>query len=589
MACSETDIYREKVARMNIPNVIVAIAANSYGDKNDIACKILALLSYHENSRTFIHTQPNFMSSVIELILKTEEPSVVESLAMTIFYSVIDYPFFDQIDVKKLVSTFESLQLLNEQLGAQTGAHSQLVMQYLVGAVRELCKHEFLVAEIATPATVSLFNRALALVMDDKNMIYDIAAALSSLVKYGSDHRVNLSSSRYIVPVLCALLKKENIKTTLELSTNVLTSFCLDAKSRPNFVMKEIIELFVAIYREAEAAQYASFTKSYLYNGVSAVYALSKIPRARDISLQVGVDAELEKIPVNDNPEMKSNVSRTIKNLSSEAAEALEEGTITSLIAMSLEGKKSQLKEDVLPAEELTQRYKSAGVPSFFLSDGDFSAYSPYLMPYEATLGGSAGKGPPAPDPPSMDSESTDAFCTPEYKEEIANEASMEEGKSKMAFAKMHVPSELRNSYLLTDEDFKREEERLEKAAMEKEDAETNGEVAVGESLMVVADEGADEDYQTVSIDPIPDSSTPMDMSPKSKVRKNKSFRSNSKQGSTVNTPNQTPQTSARGEKSELNSPKTSPKSIVTRKKLAPVSTKQVVDATDASKLGLYS
>ena len=69
-------------------------------------------------------------------------------------------------------------------------------------------------------------------------------------------------------------------------------------------------------------------------------------------------------------------MNRAVKNLASNAAETLEEGTISSLIAMSLEGKKSQLKEDVIPFEARPQEYKLSTPPVFFHEDGDFSIYA---------------------------------------------------------------------------------------------------------------------------------------------------------------------------------------------------------------------
>ena len=143
MTCIETDNYREDVARSQIPASIVDIASGSYGDRYDVSCKILASLAYHDNSRTFIHTQPEFFSSVIDLVLKTETPDMAESLAMTVYYSTIDYPFLDQIDISKLVQCFQVLLVLNEQLAATPDGHSPMILTSIVSALRGAVMHNY--------------------------------------------------------------------------------------------------------------------------------------------------------------------------------------------------------------------------------------------------------------------------------------------------------------------------------------------------------------------------------------------------------------------------------------------------------------
>lgn len=67
------------------------------------------------------------------------------------------------------------------------------------------------------------------------------------------------------------------------------------------------------------------------------------------------------------------------------------------------------------------------------------------------TKGGAAGKGPDAPSPPvSNFTDNPQEHAT--ISEEI--EGGEMEGKTKMAFAKMQIPQDLRNKFLLTEADF---------------------------------------------------------------------------------------------------------------------------------------
>jgi len=65
--------------------------------------------------------------------------------------------------------------------------------------------------------------------------------------------------------------------------------------------------------------------------------------------------------------------------------------------------------------------------------------------------GGAAGKGPDPPEPPSMTVDGSSEY--PAMAEEVDNAGEIE-GKTKMAFAKMQVPQNIKDQYILTDTDF---------------------------------------------------------------------------------------------------------------------------------------
>jgi hypothetical protein len=76
-----------------------------------------------------------------------------------------------------------------------------------------------------------------------------------------------------------------------------------------------------------------------LYNAVSVVFALAKVPACREFmsSPPLNVDMHLMRISQLDNAKLKANCARTLKNMASDANEAIEEGAVAALIAMSLE------------------------------------------------------------------------------------------------------------------------------------------------------------------------------------------------------------------------------------------------------------
>lgn len=82
----------------------------------------------------------------------------------------------------------------------------------------------------------------------------------------------------------------------------------------------------------------------------------------------------------------------------------------------------------------------------------------PWYTKITATKGGAAGKGPEPPEPPIMSTEGSAQY--PNLTDEL--EAGESEGKTKMAFAKMQVPTNIREAYILVDADFVIEKEVVE-------------------------------------------------------------------------------------------------------------------------------
>lgn len=75
------------------------------------------------------------------------------------------------------------------------------------------------------------------------------------------------------------------------------------------------------------------------FNLSLAIYAFCKISACRDILTRsdIAMDQVLTQPAFNDSPKVKNNTSRALKNLASDLNEAIEEGMVANLIAISLE------------------------------------------------------------------------------------------------------------------------------------------------------------------------------------------------------------------------------------------------------------
>jgi hypothetical protein len=197
-----------------------------------------------------------------------------------------------------------------------------------------------------------------------------------------------------------------------------------------------------------------------LSNAVHTVFSLSKMPLSRQFLVEADADRILLKLSHIDNSRLQTNCSRSRKNLSSDAAETIEVGAVQQLIAMSLEGKSSSKNtEDIEEPDIRIHDAASFGElrhrEGASLSSGVNGA--PWQMSVPIFKGESAGRGPAAPEPPNMTTESS--VDHPSTIEDLdAGESDV--ARTKMAFAKMQTPFELRDSYGFDDRDFEvREEE----------------------------------------------------------------------------------------------------------------------------------
>lgn len=208
------------------------------------------------------------------------------------------------------------------------------------------------------------------------------------------------------------------------------------------------------------------------------VFALTKMPACRSILEDAQVDKLLQRLITSQNSKTKTLSGNALKNLSSDANESIEEGAVAALISMSLEGKGLAGKSDdnFIPPVIAKADAKQSSVPTSF-DNTALSKYTvstaPWHLEKEATPGDFASKGPPAPEPPELSSENSADF--PSMIEDL--DAGETEGRTKMSFAKMQVPSEVRNAYLFDEQEYDiRKTGEEEEAAAEESKPTTAGE-----------------------------------------------------------------------------------------------------------------
>jgi len=234
-----------------------------------------------------------------------------------------------------------------------------------------------------------------------------------------------------------------------------------DSKTRAYFANEIACLALVTIFEASPAP-----SEDCLQNTISAVYAMSKLPAIREQMSRapINLDAIILRLSMSGSDKIKANCQRALKNLTSDSNEAIEEGAVSALIAMSLEGKSkgSEKPTDDLRAP-LPLNPCTIVIPSCAKEQVVWVEYS-WFDEKTIAIGGAAGKGPDPPESATVgregggeeDGEGESNESSRFSLEELDGGGGGEQGdgRAKMAFAKMQIPAEVREAHLLVDADF---------------------------------------------------------------------------------------------------------------------------------------
>ena len=131
--------------------------------------------------------------------------------------------------------------------------------------------------------------------------------------------------------------------------------------------------------------------------------------------------------------------------------------SITYVSCISAQGKlKNQSSDDFTHPDLIPQKERNIPPPTCAQEISQNPTEAQWFEKVKVTNGGAAGKGPDPPEPPAMSVDGSSEY--PNMAEEL--DAGETEGKTKMAFAKMQIPPNVKDSHLLSDTDFMLNAER---------------------------------------------------------------------------------------------------------------------------------
>lgn len=428
---------------MEISTCLLSVALESNDQRKILCCvKTLAILTSYEKSRPYLQTAliANGIMKLIDKIIILNDVDILQWIAQILYFICFHYKDYPELLELGIQATLKKLSYVN----------NSIVIQSIASTILCFCGDSYCVNILASAEMIEILKQLIDTDQSSR-LNYDISCILYHFTMHSTDSRARAATS--VAVELVSILGKEI--ASLEVVAALLSLFCSDVKSRTIFANQTIANLVVAMLEMQPKNQET------LSNIVHVVYSLSKMPSSRLSLLEAGADRILLKLSQTENPKLKANCSRSLKNLSSDASETIEEGAVAALIAMSLEGKSGNKNaEDI----EIPNLVKTRNISFDDLrSSGDNTitsgiATTPWKMILEIWKGDAAGRGPPAPEPPTMITESSvDHPSTVDDLDSGENEST----RTKMSFAKMQTPYELRDSYGFDDRDFEIHEEEV--------------------------------------------------------------------------------------------------------------------------------
>jgi hypothetical protein len=454
-SCKSSD-FLAKMGHLKIVNSLLSVALKGNHTEERVyiyISKIVAMIAMELSSRPSLRNQDT-VKLLTSFIIKNTNTTTLKSVEcgkwlaralQHICNGYLDINSFMQCDV---LNALLCLHELNDQSGVISASAAE-TFRLVLHSSTSTGDIESFIFQVSSPNTQNILHRAVVQAKEnnDTYTIYNVAVVFYELTNYNSQIRLECATS-VVADIMNIILDDASSN---EISSCIMFQFFTDNKSRSVFSSQELsLKLTQNILKKSDTNQ------DTIYNIISAFWSLSKLASTREMlaSPEVNLDQIALELSRTENPKLKANCARLLKNLSSDANEAIEEGAVAALIAISLEGKTQRNKVGnemkapdirlMAQSMELDDLLKLTGVDVF-----DGAAYVHYEEK-ETTAGGSAGRGPGLPEPPSM--ESTEKNTSAFNQEDLdGNEV---EGKAKMSFAKMQVPNEVKSQHLLQDDDF---------------------------------------------------------------------------------------------------------------------------------------
>merc|ERR1719502_199622 len=389
---------------------IIILARSPHPETQNLCVNILCKLAWYRNTRKEL-LRSNIVVALVAL-LNTEASKVdTNNHTLEICCRTLCYLSIDSENHQKIVedSVLPAIIKIHKSGKADAKCYEiiTVMIQLLSGTTSCL-------TSMASDGIIALLCHIVK--VNNENSLAQYACAIAL-------YRLSL------LPALRERLVKEDVVPIMVMLANVeecreIVSATLYLLSLSPNTREELTECGVPLALKNLLLSEMEKENNTIQNCTAAVLMLSKSSKCRKSLIDAHIVSIMIKLSKSKNPKICDSCSQALNSLSAESGEGIEKGTVAALISIALDGNAAS-KTDIAAEDYL-------GEPS--IADVNIEAYAPpdnkgpeedfsgYTISYVKMEGGSAGKGPKPPQPPSIADDKTQVFKTvPGSSEEVSN------------------------------------------------------------------------------------------------------------------------------------------------------------------------
>ena len=253
------------------------------------------------------------------------------------------------------------------------------------------------------------------------------------------------------LPTLCGVVVSDRSSrapaSCYAFAAAIIHVLSMDAVLRESLVTHKKCAVAGALAKIVEARDEDPLPSSTVPSCAQALYWWSRCsPDTRDDLAGAGIVTLLVRLSRSDDSEkVAASCSEALKNFSSDVSGGIEEGTVSSLIAMTLGNGKLSKNTEVeqrlfvdVPYSAVHEHHANAPSDELFPAHA-LRAFRDYAFTTGKAPGGTAGAGPPPPEPPEMDLQDTLTVADLGDTNDANNDDNDDSTVASMMFAKMTV------------------------------------------------------------------------------------------------------------------------------------------------------
>lgn len=426
--------YRRELVRADMLPLLLLLSQSRHREVALSSHKILSNLASHESTRGPLNQNRGVVSIVRAINLAQDDPETLEFCVFTLAFLLMAETQPDKHVDAEFIAALHKIWALP----ATPQLHGLLALMLRSVSVSSTAR-EALLGSGVLQILCGILEQAAPEAAEDSYCAHTLRVATATLYWFSWDPFFDsaIETQPNLFQIFQALGRQDPCREMVIGSLRALST-------RPDWQEFFISPSFPAFLLEVTELNDPD-TLPHLAN---IFFVLSKNAKLRPELADAGLVATLVRLSKSSAGEIRALCSEALKNFSSSGDQGVEEGTVSTLISMSLHksdqgGSDTKEAEDpadfvhLPPIDETMYALPSHLHPEF---DANFVCYTVNLLKHP---GGAAGQGPPPPEPPEMEHDQKQDIVLED--DESPENVGEDDGKQQdriMMFAKMDAAVE---------------------------------------------------------------------------------------------------------------------------------------------------